>query len=136
MGTPPAPLELPPDPFLGPDDPAAVLVPALPCEHPAALTPTESAEACEELEDIRLFQAILAPHGIRGIVEICDDCQDVHYFDWEILLAIYEQLLTEGSSQPHEPLINADPTEYVTWDYCRGYCDHVRFQAPNPFRAS
>ena len=64
MGTPPAPLELPPDPFLGPDDPAAVLVPALPCEHPAALTPTESAEACEELEDIRLFQAILAPHGI------------------------------------------------------------------------
>jgi len=113
-----------------------VLVPPPPGGHPAALTPTESAEACEELEDIRLFQAILAPHGIRGIVEFCDDCQDVHYFDWEILLAIYEQLLTEGSSQPHEPLINADPTEYVTWDYCRGYCDHVRFQAPNPFRAS
>ncbi|ALE18731.1 DUF5319 family protein [Lawsonella clevelandensis] len=134
MGTPPAPLELPPDPFLGPDDPATVLVPALPHEHHAALTPTESAEVCEELEDIRLFQAILAPHGIRGIAESCNDCQDIHYFDWEILLAIYEQLLTEGSSQPHEPLLNADPTEYVTWDYCRGYCDHVRFQTPNPFR--
>lgn len=136
MGTPPAPLELPPDPFLGPDDPAAVLVPALPCAHPAALTPTESAEAREELDDIRLFQTLLAPHGIRGIVEFCDDCQDVHYFEWEILLAIYEQLLAEGHSQPHEPLLDPDPTEYVTWDYCQGYCDHARFQAPHRFRTN
>jgi hypothetical protein len=27
--------------------------------------------------------------------------------------------------RPHEPAFDPDPTEYVSWEYCRGYADAV-----------
>jgi len=36
-----------------------------------------------------------------------------------------QQLLEEGHMRPHEPAFDPDPTEYVSWEYCRGYADAV-----------
>jgi hypothetical protein len=116
---------LPPDPFAGdPVDPAA----ALP-EHDEGpqqpVSESERGELVEDLADLAVYQALLAPRGVRGIVVDCADCEEPHYHDWALLKASLEQLLADGRMRPHEPAYDPDPREYVTWEYCRGFADGV-----------
>ena len=120
---------LPPDPFAGdPSDPARAfdaLAPdhrdVMPDDLP--LDEDERDEVVADLGDLAVFQALLAPRGIRGVVVDCDDCEEQHFHDWDLLRASLQQLLDEGHMRPHEPPFDPDPSDYVTWEYCRGFAD-------------
>ncbi|WP_373180419.1 DUF5319 family protein, partial [Mycobacterium marinum] len=76
-----------------------------------------------DLADLAVYEALLAHKGIRGLVVCCDECQQDHYHDWDMLRANLLQLLIDGTVRPHEPAYDPEPDAYVTWDYCRGYAD-------------
>ncbi|MFC4001485.1 DUF5319 domain-containing protein [Prauserella oleivorans] len=116
---------LPPDPFADdPNDPAREIA-AL--DEPVAepITPEERSELLADLSDLAVYQALLQPRGIRGIVVDCGECDQPHYHDWHLLRASLEQLLNDGRMRPHEPAYDPNPADYVTWDYCRGFADGI-----------
>jgi hypothetical protein len=109
------------DPFAGdPTDPAAELEDE---DDAAPLNPDEREQVLAELEDLEVFQALLGPRGVRGLVVDCEDCQEPHYFSWELLRGNLRHLLDVGQTRVHEPAFSPDPNEYVSWDYARGYAD-------------
>lgn len=89
------------------------------------LTPEEEAEIAADLSDLEVFQVLLEPRGIRGLVVDCQDCEEPHYFAWDLLRANLRHLLAEGQPRVHEPAFSPDPSEYVSWDYARGFADAV-----------
>jgi hypothetical protein len=117
---------LPPDPFAeDPEDPAkAMAEPEEDHEHPE-MGDEERAELVGDLSDLAVYQALLEPSGVRGIVVDCGECEEPHFHDWALLRASLEQLLNDGRMRPHEPAYDPDPSSYVTWEYCRGYADGV-----------
>ena len=120
---------LPPDPFADdPSDPAAGLEdlePGIPLDD------VEREAVHEDLADLDVYERLLAPRGVLGLVVICEDCREDHYHDWDMLRANLNQLLRDGSVRPHEPAVDPHPEDYVTWDYCRGYTDAVfRYNEP------
>jgi Family of unknown function (DUF5319) len=117
---------LPPDPFADdPDDPARAL--GEPEDEDAAqpITEDERSELLADLADLAVYQALLSPRGIRGVVVDCAECQDPHYHDWALLRASLEQLLNDGRMRPHEPAFDPNPANYVSWEYCKGFADGV-----------
>jgi hypothetical protein len=116
---------LPPDPFAGdPDDPARALADHDDeIGHPMA--EDERAELLTDLSDLAVYQALLEPRGVKGVVVDCTECQEPHFHDWALLRASLEQLLTDGRMRPHEPAFDPDPGAYVSWEYCRGFADGV-----------
>ena len=112
---------LPPDPFADdPYDPSA----ALDAVEPGQPLDQQERMAVEaDLADLAVYEALLAHKGIRGLVVCCDECQQDHYHDWDMLRANLLQLLIDGTVRPHEPAYDPEPDSYVTWDYCRGYAD-------------
>jgi Family of unknown function (DUF5319) len=112
---------LPPDPFADdPLDPSAALDAIEPGQP---LDPQERTAVEADLADLAVYEALLANKGIRGLVVSCDECQQDHYHDWDMLRANLLQLLVDGTVRPHEPAYDPEPDAYVTWDYCRGYAD-------------
>ncbi|MGA3489968.1 DUF5319 domain-containing protein [Micromonosporaceae bacterium DT55] len=117
--------EEPIDPFNGdPADPAAGLHDP-DDELLEPLGEEERQELLEDLADLEIYQALLAPRGIRGLVMDCEDCRQAHYFAWDLLRGNLRHLLTEGRPRVHEPAYDPDPDRYVTWEYARGYADGV-----------
>ncbi|TCP49417.1 hypothetical protein EV191_109239 [Tamaricihabitans halophyticus] len=116
---------LPPDPFANdPDDPARAL--QEPIDEPGdEITSAERAELLADLADLAVYQTLLEPRGMRGIVVDCGECAEPHFHDWSLLRASLEQLLDNGYMRPHEPAFDPDPANYVSWDYCRGFADGV-----------
>ena len=117
---------LPPDPFAGdPDDPARALSEQDDDddEQVQSLDDDERTELLSDLTDLAVYQALLEPRGVRGIVVDCGDCGEPHYHDWELLRSSLRQLLADGRMRPHEPAYNPDPAAYVSWEYCRGFAD-------------
>ncbi|WP_376771632.1 DUF5319 domain-containing protein [Actinokineospora xionganensis] len=116
---------LPPDPFAGdPDDPARALDEPQE-ESGVPMSGEERVELLDDLADLAVYQALLQPRGVRGIVVDCGECQEPHFHDWALLAASLEQLLNDGRMRPHEPAFDPDPEAYVSWEYCRGYADGV-----------
>ncbi|MCP2254753.1 hypothetical protein LY13_003523 [Prauserella aidingensis] len=116
---------LPPDPFADdPDDPAKEIAEI---DEPAGdpISEEERTELLSDLADLAVYQALLEPRGVRGIVVDCGECDLPHYHDWHLLRASLEQLLADGRMRPHEPAFDPDPADYVTWDYCRGFADGI-----------
>ena len=113
---------LPPDPFADdPLDPARALG-AL--DDPVELLDdAERADVLADLTDLALYQLLLEPRGIRGIVVDCGDCDQPHFHEWDLLQASLRQLLQDGRVRPHEPACDPDTSLYVSWEYCRGYAD-------------
>ena len=112
---------LPPDPFADdPNDPAAALDAIEPGEP---LDPQEREAVQADLADLQVYEMLLRPHGVRGLVTNCEDCNEDHYHDWDMLRANLLQLLADGTVRPHEPAFDPAHNDYVTWDYCRGYAD-------------
>ena len=116
----------PVDPFAGdPDDPARQLE-ALdedPERATEPLSPDEREDVLGDLEDLEVFEVLLEPRGVRGLVVDCEDCREPHYFAWALLRGNLRHLLDRGTARVHEPAFSPDPTDYVTWDYARGYAD-------------
>ena len=90
------------------------------------LTEADRQDVLEDLADLEVYQALLSPIGIRGLVIECDECHEPHYFDWDLLRGNLRQLLDSGVPRVHEPACNPDPEHYVSWDYARGYYDGVK----------
>lgn len=116
---------LPPDPFEDdPEDPARSILDS--DDHPdEPISPDERTELLADLSDLAVYQALLEPRGVRGIVVDCGECDEPHYHDWHLLRASLEQLLSDGRMRPHEPAFDPNPGDYVSWDYCRGFADGV-----------
>lgn len=113
---------MPPDPFAGdPTDPAKAME-ALD-EPVERLDEPERADVLADLTDLALYQLLLEPRGIRGIVVDCADCEEPHYHEWELLQESLRQLLRDGRVRPHEPACEPDSSQYVSWEYCRGFAD-------------
>lgn len=115
--------DTPLDPFHGdPADPAAEL-PEDDEEPREPLSPEEREDVLADLADLEVFQALLEPKGVRGLVVECEDCGEPHYFGWDLLKSNLRHLLDAGQSRVHEPAFGPDPADYVSWDYARGYAD-------------
>ena len=111
------------DPFHGdPNDPAAHLDDD---ETPEPLSSDEREEIAADLADLDIFRALLETRGVRGLVVDCDDCDEPHYFEWDLLRSNLRHLLDHGVTRVHEPAFDPDPAEYVSWDYARGFADGV-----------
>jgi hypothetical protein len=120
------------DPFAGdPADPSAELADLDESEtdevtgESEPLGGAEREDVLEDLADLEIYQALLAPVGVRGLVIECEDCHEPHYFDWDLLGSNLRHLLESGRPRVHEPAYDPDPEHYVTWDYARGYTDGV-----------
>jgi hypothetical protein len=110
------------DPFAGdPSDPAFALDDEEGRVEP--LSPEERQDVLDDLADLEIYEALLAQRGVRGLVVDCEDCRVPHYFAWDLLRANLRHLLEAGRTRVHEPAFDPDPTEYVTWEYARGYAD-------------
>jgi len=126
---------LPPDPFAGdPDDPVWALDATEPSDD-APVTAQERAELLADLRDLAVYQALLEPRSVRGVVVDCAECQEPHYHDWALLRASLEQLLNDGRMRPHEPAFDPNPAAYVSWEYCRGFTDGITARAKRPLPA-
>jgi hypothetical protein len=125
---------LPPDPFADdPDDPAKAL--GEPEEEPEQpISEEERSELLADLADLAVYQALLTPRGIRGVVVDCAECQDPHYHDWALLRSSLEQLLADGRMRPHEPAFDPNPADYVSWEYCKGFADGTVQNLPRSAR--
>jgi hypothetical protein len=111
------------DPFH--DDPAD---PAHDLDDPddlLELSDDDRADVEEDLSDLEIYEEMLTPKGIRGLVIDCEDCHEPHYFDWALMRSNLKQLLEIGRPRVHEPAYDPDPDRYVTWEYARGYYDGV-----------
>lgn len=87
------------------------------------LLPDEREGVLGDLEDLEVFEALLAPRGVRGLVVDCLDCHEVHVFGWALLRSNLRQLLDTGTTPVHEPACSPDVEQYVSWDYARGFAD-------------
>ncbi len=116
----------PVDPFSGdPLDPVRELAALDDDDAPAQepLTPQEREDVLEDLADLEVFEALLEPRGVRGLVVGCDQCDEPHFFDWALLRDNLRHLLDAGRHRVHEPACGPDPTDYVSWEYARGFTD-------------
>lgn len=112
---------MPRDPFANdPNDPASFLE----ADEPAPpLTDEDRLAIREELKIVREAQAVLLPRGILGIYFLCEDCNDMHYYDWNIMAANMQASLRGELAPVHEPSLEPDAHAYVPWDYALGYLD-------------
>ena len=121
-----SPLPEPVDPFSGdPLDPARELA-ALDADSGEAeepLSPQAREDVLEDLADLEVFEALLASRGVRGLVVACEQCEQPHWFGWDLLRANLRHLLDSGRHRVHEPAFAPEPSDYVTWDYARGFTD-------------
>ena len=124
---------MPRDPFADdPNDPASFLEPDEPMEP---LTEAEKDEVRDELTQITEFQRILSPLGIAGLLNVCEDCGEEHYYDWEILKSHLNALLAGEYTPVHEPSADPDPHAYAPWDYCLGFVAGLQYGS-HPFGSS
>jgi hypothetical protein len=89
------------------------------------LSPHDREEILVDLEDLELFQTLLEPRGVRGLIAECAQCEETHYFGWELLRQNLRQLLDVGHLRAHEPAFAPDPADYVAWEYAKGFIDGV-----------
>lgn len=112
---------MPQDPFEGdPDDPSHLLEPDEPF---TPLTDQERREVEEDLSLVRRFREVLSPEGLLGIVMLCEDCGEPHYYNWDVLETHYLTLLSGQESPVHEPQFTPEVNRYAPWEYCAGFLD-------------
>lgn len=125
--------EAPLDPFLDSgSDPAEVFDSE---EEPEPLDDTELQMIREDLADLEIFQRLLDPRGIKGIVVDCGGCGEIHYFAWEIMRANLNHMMQVGQSRVHEPPYEPKVEEFVSWDYARGFADALEPANPAHHRS-
>ncbi|MDF5820505.1 DUF5319 domain-containing protein [Corynebacterium felinum] len=118
--------QMPRDPFADdPNDPASFLDED---EQAPPLSEDERALLSQELDLVRRFRTVLTPHGINGIFFYCDDCDEQHFYDWDIMEGNMLATLAGELAPVHEPSAQPNPNAYVPWDYCLGYLDGLNAQ--------
>ncbi|HVL89456.1 MAG TPA: DUF5319 family protein [Actinomycetota bacterium] len=89
------------------------------------IDPEERESILEDLEDLEAMRAVFEPRGYKGVVIVCSECGEDHYYEWEMLKESLEHMLETGEPRMHEPAFEPSPDEYVGWDYARGYLDAI-----------
>jgi hypothetical protein len=89
------------------------------------MDPEERESILEDLEDLEAMRAVFDPRGYKGVVIVCSECGEDHYYGWDMLKESLEHMLDTGEPRMHEPAFEPSPDEYVGWDYGRGYLDAV-----------
>lgn len=113
--------QMPKDPFADdPNDPASFLDDE---ETMPPLTEEEAAQVARDLSFVHKFREVLQPIGINGVFFYCEDCEEQHFYDWDIMIANMRATLQGELSPVHEPSAEPNPDAYVPWDYCLGYLD-------------
>ncbi|GAB3296198.1 DUF5319 family protein [Epidermidibacterium keratini] len=111
------------DPFLDDlNDPSAELERE---PDPEPLDDEAKRMVLEDLHDLDEFQSLLEPRGVRGICMECAGCEEMHYYEWEIMRSNLLNMLAHHQAHVHEPPFNPKPEEFVSWDYANGYADAV-----------
>ncbi len=95
-------------------------------EASAPLPDDESRLVSQDLDDLEAFERVFADEGIKGVSMWCHDCEDEHFYRWDLLRGSLTTLLETGEIPVHEPAFSPDPDEYVPWEYARGYVDALR----------
>jgi uncharacterized protein DUF5319 len=91
----------------------------------AGMEPEERESILEDLEDLEAMKAVFDPRGYKGVVIVCSECGEDHYYGWDMLRESLEHMLETGEPRMHEPAFEPQPDEYVGWDYGRGYLDAI-----------
>ncbi len=94
-----------------------------PVEEPMELTAQEREDIAADLEDLAAMRTVFTDQSVKGVVIACADCGQNHFYEWELIRENLEQMLTTGEPRMHEPAWNIDETEYIQWDYGKGYVD-------------
>ncbi|QNP91913.1 MULTISPECIES: DUF5319 domain-containing protein [Corynebacterium] len=116
---------MPPDPFADdPNDPASFLEPD---EDNIPVTEEEKVGLRQDLKFVREFRKLLEPRHVRGITMFCEECDEPHFYDWNIIESNITLMLEDQPMPVHEPLVQPNPHDYVTWDYCLGYTDAAEY---------
>ena len=112
---------MPLDPFADdPNDPASFIEED---ETVEPLSAEERVAVIQDLSHVRDAQRMLKPRGILGIYFQCEDCEQMHYYDWEIMEQNMIASLNNELPPVHEPSANPNVDAYVPWDYAMGYLD-------------
>src|SRR5215467_7626160 len=103
------------DPFAGdPADPSSELADLDDPEDGESIDSDQLGDAeREDVPDLEIYQTLLSPVGVRGLVIECEDCHEPHYFDWDLLGSNLRHLLESGRPRVHEPAYDPDPEHYV-----------------------
>jgi hypothetical protein len=86
----------------------------------------ESWQVSQDLDDLDAFEQVFAGEGVKGVSMFCHDCDEEHFYRWELLRNSLELLLETGEIPVHEPAFQPNPDDYVPWEYARGYVDALR----------
>jgi hypothetical protein len=103
-------------------------------EEPIDLSPEERRDIEADLDDLAAMRTVFSPQGVKGVVIACQDCGSNHFFEWELLRDNLEQMLTTGEPRPHEPAFELAESEYIQWDYGKGYVDALADTGLEPDR--
>jgi hypothetical protein len=87
------------------------------------MEPEERESVIEDLEDLEAMRSIFEDRGYRGVVIVCSECGEDHFYGWEMLKESLEHMLQTGEPRMHEPPYEPREDEYVVWDYGKGYVD-------------
>lgn len=90
------------------------------------LPDAESWQVAQDLDDLDAFEQVFAQEGLKGVSMYCHDCEEEHFYRWDLLRNSLELLLETGEIPVHEPAFQPNPDDYVPWEYARGYIDALR----------
>ncbi|HEY7477194.1 MAG TPA: DUF5319 family protein [Actinomycetota bacterium] len=105
-----------------------------PPEEPYELSRQEREDIQADLEDLSSMRVVFQPQGVKGVVIACQDCGQNHFYEWELLRDNLDQMLATGEPRMHEPAFDIDETEYIVWDYGKGYVDALSDTGLEPDR--
>lgn len=112
---------MPRDPFADdPNDPASFLDADEPMPE---LSDEERIMLEQDLRMVRGMAKILPQFGIDGIFFICEDCEEQHYYDWDIMAANMRSTLDGELAPVHEPSAQPNTDRYTPWEYAVGFYD-------------
>src|SRR5690625_6477707 len=87
---------MPKDPFADdPNDPASFIEDD---EHVEPLTAEERFALNRDLELVQEFAKHLSPRGIDGIFMFCEDCEEPHFYEWDIMASNMKSMLNDELS--------------------------------------
>jgi hypothetical protein len=103
-------------------------------DEPFELTDQEREDIAADLEDLAAMRDVFSPQSVKGVVIACQDCGQNHFYEWDLLRDNLEQMLATGEPRMHEPAWNIDESEYIQWDYGKGYVDALADTGLEPER--
>lgn len=91
--------------------------------EPRPLDRHEAELVRRDIDDLAAFRQAFEADGYKGVSLYCEDCDEPHYYGWDMLEGNLRSLLESGDYPVHEPPYDPRPEEYVNWEYAQGFVD-------------